>query len=672
MSPRRALLVLVLLAPGVSQARLEALKGFDKDVAAHGVTERYSPSGMEALVALVRDQIEEAERKGERFHAIAEAARGALDRATKASATSDPAALSEGYDALLSLLYSLRSEVRGEVKTCLIADVLRLFNNASLEVPYLTPDERARPLAPDQAVREAANLVDPKTGTEYADPSELAGLSPDQISELDVRRDDYIWYDEPALAERKARHGTAWKALESETEARVAGALRAPYDLGRARRILLLRGIKSTATTPKIDAQDLQGQRWNVKWGEEVQAEPVANHLYAELGGKFADLVYANKGGPADLLLVLDEAGADPKTGSCESIATLDHFKHCLHKSKYKFDVSAYVVSHGVVSEAMLRDEPFASASGSTAALLGRAFVTFNESLVEFQPSGHGLQQLGAAPLSSTSARSQRALRGLAILTYWIHNKDAKDANAKGLVDTPEGTYLQYFHDMGASIGSLKYSGNPNLLKVGHGFARRRHKDVKFHSNMLYLPKAFHDATYADAMWMARKIMRLSREDILAAVAATRWPDFQQGVLASRLIARRNAIALAFDLGPAMPVDAVPTVVSLRTPADRRAAVARYDLAIATSGDAAKATALLEEFMTASGIVLTDGIAEFEDRPDHLTDDAVLETADCKRSILVSWLEQTIQPAGLSRRVYRRADDKPLKACRPTRRSLSR
>jgi hypothetical protein len=647
-----------------AEARLEALKGFDKDLAAHGVTERYSASGMEALLALVREQIEEADREGER--AIADAGRGVLYRATKVSASSDPAVLSEEFDALKSFLYSLRSEVRGEVKTCLLADILRLINNASLEVPYLTPQERARPLTPGEAALEATNLVDARSGTEYAEPTKLAGLSPEQISELDVRRDDYLWHDEAALAALKARHGTAWKALEAEAEARVSETDHVPYSLPRARRILLFRGIKSTATTPKIDAEDLNGHAWKVKWGEEVQAEPVANHLYAELGGKFADLVYVNKG-PSDLVLVLDESGSPTETKRCESVATFDDFKHCLRKSKYKFDVSAYVVGHGVVSEAMLRDEPFASASGPTSALVGREFVTFNESLVEFQWSGHGTQQLGAGPLSSTGARSQRALRGLAILTYWIHNKDAKDANSKGVVEVTDASYLQYFHDMGASLGSLRISGNPNRLQVGEHFARRRHHDVKFHSNMLYVPKAFHDATYADAMWMIRKIVRLTREDLRAAVARTRWPDFQQDVLASRLIARRNAIARAFDVDSIMPVDTAPTVVSLRTPADRRAAVERYELSIATGGDAEKAQALLEEFMTAAGIDMNDGLTEVEDRPDALADDSVLETTDCKRSVLVAWLETTIHPAGLSRRVYRRADDKPLKACRPTR-----
>jgi hypothetical protein len=266
-------------------------------------------------------------------------------------------------------------------------------------------------------------------------------------------------------------------------------------------------------------------------------------------------------------------------------------------------------------------------------------------------------------------------MRGLAVFTYWIHNKDAKDANSHGIIDVSDASYVQYFHDMGASLGSLKFSGNPNFLKVGDVFVRRRGDHVKFRSNVLYLPKAFHDATFSDALWMARKIAGLTREEVLAAVAASRWPDFQQDVLASRLIARRNAIARAFDIDSPMPFEAAPTVVSLRTPDDRRAAVARYDLAIAADGDAEKARARLEEFMSASGIVITEGIAEFEDRLDEWTTkskygQAVLETTPCKKSVMVAWLERTVHPAGLARRLYRRSDDHPLKACQPTPRSL--
>ena len=667
-----AFTLVACVAAHPAAAGLKALKGFDKDLAKHGVTESYTGPGLEALRALVRDEIAEAERRSAdakphdraRLRKIADAARGVLDR------PQDPGAASSEFAALRSLLFSLRTEIRGMKGTVLVADIFRLLRNMSLKLPYLTPEERVQPLTPERAAREAPDLVDPRSGAEYAAPAALAGLTPEEVSHLDVRHDDYLWHDEIALRELKARHGSAWKALEARAEARVSEAVHAPYRLSEARRILLFRGIRSTATTPKVDAEDLHGQGWKIKWGEEVQTEPVANHLYAELGGKNADLVYANKGGANDLVLILGDHASQSGAQACESVATFDELKHCLRGSTYKFDVSAYVVGHGVLSEAMLRDEPFAAAPRATATLVGREFVTFNESLVELQSGDDGFEPLGAAPMSSIGARSHRAMRGLAVFTYWIHNKDAKDANSKGTIDVTDSTYVEYVHDMGASLGGLKYSGNPNLLKVGDRFVRRKRDHVKFGSNMLYVPKAFGDATYADAMWMVRKLTGLSRDEIRTAVAASRWPDFQQDVVASRLIARRNAIARAFGVEDVMPLDVSPTIVPLRTPADRRAAVDRYELSIATQGDAEKAAAQLEEFMASSGIDMKDGVADFEDRLDAWTPESVLETTACKKSVLVAWLERTIHPAGLSRRAYRRNDDEPLSLCEPTRRSL--
>src|SRR5262245_59797086 len=176
--------ILTCLALLPAEAGLVALKGFDKDLAAHGVPQRYSPSGMEALLALVREEIEEADRRieraeeegdRERLRKIADVDRSVLERATAGAASSDAGAVSSEFAALRSFLYSLRSEVRGERGTCLLADVVRLLGNLSLKMPYLSPQDRARPLTPDEAVLEAANLVDPGTGTEYDDPARLAG-----------------------------------------------------------------------------------------------------------------------------------------------------------------------------------------------------------------------------------------------------------------------------------------------------------------------------------------------------------------------------------------------------------------------------------------------------------------------------------------------------------------
>ena len=690
------LAILVFCASLPASAGLVEIKDFDKELAAKGIPAEYSDSGMAALLAETAGDLEAlkkhaAEEKGddrEEMEEMADAVGDALARFSAIAASDDAAAKHAAFPALKSMLYSLRSEVRGRPKEAKLADIFGFLRNLSLEIPYLSPDERNRPLTREQAEREAVDLEDPRTGKVYREPADLAGLTSEQVSRLDIRPDHHLWYSESELHQLTARHGTAWKALETRIEERVGSAIHAPYSLDQARRVLLFDRIRTSGTSPKIDASDLYGEKWKVKWGEEVQTEALANHLYLALGGKFEDLVYVNQGGPRDLVLVLDRPGhgetgkpdtakTDKKRGCEKHVATPAELKSCLLESGYKFDLSPYVLSQGVITEALLQQEPFSSLPAGKADLVGREFVTFSESLVEFEAEGDGFFRLGAGPMSSGGALEDRVKRGLAILCYWIQNKDAKDENNRGVIDRGSSDYFEYMHDMGASLGSAKISGNPNLLKVGDAYVRRRRDTVKFTANVLYLPKAFRHATYADAAWMARKIVGLSREEILAAVAGTRWPDFQQDILASRLIARRNAIAHAFDVGDAMPYELRPTVVALGTPADRLAAVTRYRLGLATQGDDQKAVILLERFMQESGIPMDNGLAGFEDKVDQRViqrkgagKEALLETSPCEKSILVALLENTLHPAGLDRRVHRASDDKPPKACRPTAKTL--
>jgi hypothetical protein len=683
----KSILILTLLCSAAcpASADLMEFKDFDKELANHGIQLTYSAEGLVDLIELIRNEVELIRTRAaastgdeqEKLRTVADAVSEVLDNYAKLAATSDNAAKAAAFPALKSLLYSVRGEVLGQQKQHKMRVIFGVLKNLSLKIPYFTPETRALPLELARARMESANLQDPSNGQSYIDPADLAGLSSERVSHLDVRPDNNLWYTEHELQKIKAQYKTAWNALEARMEAYVSAILRRAYRLDQARRILLLDRIQSKATSPKVATHDLYSQSWTLKWGDEVQTESLGNRLYAELGGKYADLVYANKGGLRDLVLVLD--GDDPKSAekSCGTIVTVDQLKACLLASKYKFDVSPYIAGHGLITEDVLRQEPFASASDEKKTLLGRRYVTFNESSVEFASGGNSFLRLGAGPMSLAGARSDRVKRGLAIFTYWIQNKDAKDDNNRGVIDRRTAAYTEYMHDLGASLGSLKISGNPNLLKVGDAFVRRSHKKVTFTANMLYLPKAFDATTYADAVWMTRKIINLPREEIVAAIAATQWPDFQQNVMASRLIARRNAIARVFDVAGPIAFEVSPAVVPLKTPADRLEAVRRFRLSMATQDDEGKAVALLENSMREAGIILENGQSDYEDSVSLWVNDSrvksgdrVLETMDCKRSVIVSLLERTMHPSGLSRRVQRRSDDKPLRGCQPTRASL--
>jgi len=651
-----------------TRARLVELKHFDKTLEQQGVGLEYTDDGLARLIALVRQEVPRIEeraatasgRKRAHLQLLAGAIHDELAIAATIHASSNADAKAAAFPALKSLLYSIRSDLQGRRTGGKIAILFNVLRNLSLERPYLGVEERRRPLTIEQARLEAVNLLDPETGATYATPDALVGLSSDQVSRLDVREDNFLWMTEAELGRVRARQGTAWRGLESRVEAHASNRIHAPYKIEQARRILEFDGVKSGGTTPKILTRDLHDYGWTIKWGDEVHSEALATRLYIELGGKFADLVYANDGRGDDLVLVLNASDVVGAEGACEQVATFEGFAECLRTSTYEFDVSAHVVEHGVITADVLRREPFASAGDAGATLVGREFVTFNESLVAFEPRDEDFLRLGGGPLSSGGALDDRVKRALVVLTYWIYNKDAKDHNNHGVIDRESAAYLEYMHDLGASLGSLAISGSPNRLSVGDRFLVRRGHSVRYRDNMLYVPKAFRRATFADELWMARKIVALSRETILDSVAATSWPDFQQQVMASRLIARRNQIARAYDLGEPISNDTPPMTVSLRSPEERLDAARRYGLT----------PERLEAFMRESGIAIEGGRAEFEDHPTVSSDDGVLETNDCRKSVLIALFERSLHPTGLARRLGRHDDEEPLPICQPTRRSL--
>src|SRR6185503_17345381 len=197
---------------------------------------------------------------------------------------------------------------------------------------------------------EAFNLVDPSGQREFATPDELADLPVERIAGLDVRADDTMWYRQAELDRIKAAHGSAWRALEAQTEALVGEDLGEPYSIDRARRVLFLEAVKDTATSPKVDTKDAWGLEWTLKWGEEIHSEPIANRLYVELGGKFTDLPYANAAGRDELVLVLGKPGAaEADEKPCERIPDLRTLRRCLRDSPFKFELEPYVLESGTI-----------------------------------------------------------------------------------------------------------------------------------------------------------------------------------------------------------------------------------------------------------------------------------------------------------------------------------
>lgn len=643
----------------------------DTELAAQGVAEQYSDSGFSKVMELLNAEVQKLKDQE-----IANAIKNQIQILTSQN---DYATLHSNYQKAKSLLYSVRSsQLPPRSGGNLIGKALDFMDNGVVKIPYYRGANK--PLNKNQAHLESSNLIDTKTGKIYSSPSELTGLSVNQIASLDVRDDNSFWYSREKLAEIKSQSGSGWAHFEHKIEKSMQSVLGASFTLDQARRVLIFDEIKATATSAKVETKDLFNNTWKVKWSEEIHSEAIGSRLYMNLGGKYTDLVYANKGGAKDLILVLSKKSAQAEsTTSCDKIASIEKFKKCLLLSTYQFNIAPYILNTGVITQESFNDKNSALSFVPTdkqERLLGREYLVMSETSVEFKPST--VTRLGAISLNLVGAKQDRAKRGFAVFSYWLQNKDSKDDNNRGVIMNNE--YIEYVHDLGASLANIWTSALPNEIKTEFGRIEQSSPKIQHHIKVptqryikipltvLYLPTAYDVATQADAIWMADKIATLTEQEVRDVVAETKWPGFVQDVMSSRLIARKNSLAELFGFEQKqIQLDQKQKTIALNldTRASRLAAAEAIDLQLATNGNIEKAADLIEKLMIESGLKMDkNGETNYSDTL-YETKDGIAKLMTCNDSILISALESTIRPTGIGRRVSRQSDDKPLSKCLP-------
>jgi hypothetical protein len=118
----------------------------------------------------IRDQAAAADPDDRgKLEQMGDAVAGVLDSFAAVVVSGDAAGKAAAFPALKSMLYSVRSELRGKRKVNKLAVALSLLGNLSLELPYLSPEERMRPLSLVETKLEAANLEGPEAGKFYRD-----------------------------------------------------------------------------------------------------------------------------------------------------------------------------------------------------------------------------------------------------------------------------------------------------------------------------------------------------------------------------------------------------------------------------------------------------------------------------------------------------------------------
>ena len=586
------------------------------------------------------------------------------------------------YMSALRALYSMESEsLVQEIWKMKLSELKLLASRLDTDIPYVRKEDRNKPVGALAAHQEASSLVDPRSGS-VVSTSQLAQMSVEEISKLDLPEDHLSWLSDASMK----RERPSWTRFEASLEANhgqevvkdIVKKLKKeaekegrrfdpetekvePYALHKARKVLFLSKLKSTGTSAKVNTKDAYGQDWKLKWGNETQSEPIANRLIIRLGAKFADLVYANKAGRDGVVLVLE----DKKTaGSCEHINSYEILRKCLLTSVYEMDVSPYVLERGVLTssniDAVLRNMPETQLKKyEKQTLIGREFLTFKESQTEFRSDDTQLRG-GATAWSSLGALNDRGIRGNLLFQVFISNIDQKDENTRSVVlknfkGCADPCYIEYSSDMGASFGKPSMSMLINNLGTGRDFMVRDliRDSIKIKQFMLFRPAAWDVATFADHLWMARKIVSLKKTELEFAVSSSLWPDYMQKALVSILQQRRNHIAKVFDIEELIAedereLDDLDVAIPLKTRSDRELAARKYGLNVVDIESALKGVRRLAK----------NGTSNWTDKP--VVNGKV---SPCSYSLISNLLEKRWYPSGLSRRQFRGNDSVAMSAC---------
>ncbi len=530
-------------------------------------------------------------------------------------------------------------------------------------LPALPEAKQNRPLGERAAEREADFLYNPANG-EFYSSRQLAGLTPEQVSMLDVSSEHPAWYRQEEQARMR---DDRIENFENWMESGITGVLHREgelprgrrWDMASARRVLFLDEIYKSATSPKGKTEDAFGVEWKIKWGDEVQPEAVSSRLYLMAGGKMTDLVFVGDPGPEAMVLILSKEGEyedeEAEEGAEREPETVQQLVKTLHDF-YGFDVVPYIHSHGIITatnvDSVLRRLPTGGKKKyRKPELIGRHWVSFREYLLELRPDGFVRRENGAQ-MSDFSAKQDRVARGLYLLSLWMSNRDVKDDNNKVFYIKRAGDgrvvdYREGHHDLGVTLGTMGSSAEINEMQTGEDFMDRGlfGRNFRFRQVYIYKPDAWKKATWADCKWMARRIAGLTVPEIREAVAASRWPDFMQEALVYKLVDRRNRIAEMYDLTGTLDYEVEPPSIGVEL------------------GNASQIAAVEQRYGLQRGSLAAE-LKEMGVKPGY-SETLVYEgqVTESSNSAVIRQLTKQRHPAGLSDR-YRRMVDTPPKALR--------
>lgn len=409
--------------------------------------------------------------------------------------TQDPLAFQRLALKCLQLEYALRIEARKLASVELLEKIPFSFESKKIPL-HKTPNG------------EASNLINPDTGLYYSQ-EELIEIKRrgEDVSKLDPLADGSYWtrLDIPGI-DVPVHYLTGQDPLHKGIEI-VFPQNKAYFD-----------GVRKTQSKPKIDLLYTHNGRqyeFKIKLAAEVYSETTCAALYTALGFS-ADITKYVK----DFKVVLGST-------------TPHEFKREWETYYSSYDPDKYIKESGEDGEGH--------------------YVVFFEGVLESKPGQ--LIRAGPWAYGGNGNSGMREVRGTLLFNMWVSNLDLKESENNKLVIRKINGNFRHFHiqhDMGFSFGKT-YMERPGSFSWN--LVDKKTADaVYMNFNCLVDNSLFDHVTYADARWMVRLIVQLTRIQIEDAVNLGGWPQSLRPLLVEKLIARRNQLMEAFGLeGEVLP-----------------------------------------------------------------------------------------------------------------------
>jgi hypothetical protein len=318
----------------------------------------------------------------------------------------------------------------------------------------------------------------------------------------------------------------------------------------------LQRGIKSTfewavldqlevkGSAPKAHIVDITtGNRWLMRWGDEVNSDPVASRIFSALGFN-TDYPYYSK--PGHIKLILGKTENKKKR-------SVSHFVKFIYNG-YQINLSPFIQSVGRVDRELIEKSP------ELAPFKGQYFVSFKSSALDARPKDE--LRLGGMLSGHTENLKHRELKGAILALAWLGVWDIKEINTLLSItmnENAETKLIGSFSDLGVSMG-VKINRFPRDIKASlvnefpWDFISIEKDKIQINGHINAILKTYTSAEYEDLLWMAGQIAQLDEKILRDCLSFSGWPSYIQELYFFKLVERRKQILTVFAIEDTHPI----------------------------------------------------------------------------------------------------------------------